>query len=250
MYGTLSMHRLYDRIINKVVKKASLSRFIRVGGEESEDSTDRFEAPFITVSREPGSGGKPMAKIVTKTLNFKFYDKRLMEDLAKSVKARKALLENIDERGRSAVEDLVHAAFNPDYVSDTRYIRHLCSVVLSAAIKGKVVILGRGANFITPFDKGLHIRVSAPYNDRVERAVKHEKISREEAIQTIKEIDQRRKEFIQQYFGKNISNPNYYDLVINTSNMKIEDAADLTIEAFKNKFPKFAEKHLKKTSKR
>jgi len=35
--------------------------------------------PFITVSREAGSGGKVIAKRVAKKLNFKYYDKKLIE---------------------------------------------------------------------------------------------------------------------------------------------------------------------------
>jgi cytidylate kinase len=238
------MHDLYARLINKVVKAKDLLRVGRIG-EEEEDPVERFKKPFITISREPGSGGKPVAKLVAKQLSFRFYDKQLLEDLSRSVRQRKELLEKIDERGRSAVEDLIHGVFNPDYVSDVRYIKHLSSVVLAAAIQGEVVILGRGANFITPFGKGLHVRISAPYSVRVERAVKYEKISREEAVQVIKSVDLRRKEYIRQYFGKNISNPNYYDLVINTADMSIEDAAEHVVLALKNKFPEYAKKRKK-----
>lgn len=240
------MQHFYDRLINKVMSSASLQRLKRTGVDEEAEPAYRFTQPFVTVSREPGSGGKPVARLVAKRLKFKFYNREIIEDVAKSVRQRKALLEGIDERGRTAIDDIIHGAFNPDYVSDTRYIRHLCQVVLSAAINGEVVILGRGANFITPFDKGLHIRVQAPYFIRVERAVKYEKILREEAIQIIKEVDERRKAFIKQYFAKDISSPNYYDVVINTTNMTIEDAASLIIEAFKNKFPDYARRYLKR----
>lgn len=237
------MRHLYDNLVNRFVKAKSLLR-VRMQKEEKKPE-DRFTKPFITISREPGSGGKPVAKLVAKQLGFRFYDKQLLEDLSQSVRQRKELLEKINERGRSVVEDLVHGFFNPDYVSDVRYIKHLGQVVLAAAMQGEVVILGRGANFITPFNKALHVRISAPYRVRVDRAVKYEKISREEAVQIIKEVDERRKEYIRQYFGRNISNPNYYDLVINTANISIEDTAEHVVLALKNKFPEYAKKRKK-----
>lgn len=240
------MPSLYGRLIERVLKSRSLGQVARVDSKESEGKPEEeFTEPFITISREPGSGGKPVARLIAKNLGFKFYNKKIIEDVSKSVRQRRALLESIDERGRTAVDDLVHSAFNPDYVSDVEYIRHLSKVILSAAIKGEVVVLGRGANFITPFEKGLHVRICAPYLVRVERAVKHEKISREEAVRVIKEVDQRRKDYIQQYFGKNISNPNYYDLVINTADMSIRDAVEHVILALKNKFPDYAKKRRK-----
>lgn len=240
------MPSLYDRLIEKVIKSRSLWRVERIEGETVDGKPEeRFTKPFITISREPGSGGRPVARLIAKQLGFTFYARRIIEDVAKSVRQRRALLESIDERGRTAVEDLVHAAFNPDYVSDIEYIRHLSKVILAAAIKGEVVILGRGANFITPFARGLHVRICAPYLVRVERAVHFEKISREEAVKVIKEVDQHRKEFIRQYFGKNISNQNYYDLVVNTADMSIEDAAEHVVLALKNKFPDYAKKRRK-----
>jgi cytidylate kinase len=240
------MPNLYDRLVNKVIRSRSLWRVDRVDTESLEgEPIERFTKPFITISREPGSGGKPVAKLLAKQLKFSFYDKRIIEDVAKTVRQRKALLESVDERGRSAIEDIIHGAFNPDYVSDVQYINHLGKVILSAAIKGEVVILGRGANFITPFNKGLHVRIGAPYPIRLERAVKYEKISRAKAVRVIKEVDSRRKEFIRQYFEKDITNPYYYDLVINTADMSIEDTAEHVVLALKNKFPKYAKKRKK-----
>ena len=245
VYRLIKMSSLYDRLVNKVMQSRALGRVHRLNTEEIDSSQDRFSEPFITVSREPGSGGKPVAQMVAKKLHFAFYNKQIVEDLSKSVHQRTVLLESVDERGRTAIEDIIHGIFNPDYVSDISYIEHLSRVILSAAYKGEVVILGRGANFITPFESGLHVRICAPYSVRVERAIKYEKISKEKAIQIIKETDTKRKEFIRQYFEKDITNPDYYDLVINTADMSIEDAAEQVMLALKNKFPEYAKKRRK-----
>jgi cytidylate kinase len=244
------MKNLYDKLVNKVLKSYSLTRYERIESSvEDIEPQERFTQPFITISREPGSGGKPVAKLLAKWLKFEFYDKHLLTDLSRSVRRRKALLKKIDEKGRSAVEDIVQSMFNPEYISDYDYIGHLSSVVLTAALKGEVVILGRGANFITPFEKGLHVRISAPYLTRVERAVEYEKISREEAIDVIKKIDADRRAYISQYFNKDIARSNYYDLVINTKKMNIRDTAEHVALALKNKFPEYAKKRRKLFSK-
>lgn len=240
------MKGLYDKLVNKVITLSKIAQIKRVDSSvEDSEPIEKFTQPFITISREPGSGGKPVAKLVREWLKFNFYDKKLITDLSKSVRRREALLKKVDERARTAIDDIVHSLFNPDYVSDVEYISHLSSVILTAAMKGGVVILGRGSNFITPFEKGLHARISAPYLVRVERAVKHEKISRDEAKEIIRKTDSQRKEYISHYFGKDISNANYYDLVINTADMSIEDAAEHVVLALKNKFPVYAKKRKK-----
>jgi cytidylate kinase len=45
-----------------------------------------------------------------------------------------------------------------------------------------------------------------------------------------------RKDFVKRYFNKNISNANYYDLVLNTEHLSLEQAVAIIIKAFKEKF--------------
>lgn len=193
-------------------------------------------APFITVSRESGSGGRPIAEMVAKALKFELMDENIAEEVAKSAKKRKGLIESVDEKSRGLVTDVIQSVLNPEYISDMTYIRHVTRVILIKAQKGKVVILGRGANFMIPSDSGLRVRIQAPYGIRVKRAIKYEKIDFEKARDIIRKIDTERKEFVRQYFGKNISNANYYDLILNTEHMTLQDARDLILLAFKRKF--------------
>lgn len=193
--------------------------------------------PFITLSRESGSGGKPIGRTVAKKLGFKLFDKELIELTAKKSKQRKQLIESLDEKDRGFVEDLVNSMLNPDYVAEETYLKHLCQVVLSVAHKGNCVIMGRGSNFITSQYGGLHVRIVAPFLVRAGYTAQYEGWSIYEARERVKEFDRERKEFIKKNFGKDPSNDNYYDLVINTTYYNIEQAANIIIAAFKQKFP-------------
>lgn len=192
--------------------------------------------PFITISRESGSGGAPVAKLVANALGFELYDEKFVEAIAKSAKKRTELIKSVDEKARGLVTDVLQSVLNPEYISDMTYIRHAAKVVLTRAHKGNVIFLDRGANFMVPSESGLRIRIQAPYKVRVQRAIKYQHIDLETAKETIRKYDTERKDFVRQYFGKNISNGNYYDLVLNTAHMTLEDAKDLIILAFKKKF--------------
>ncbi|MBU0619366.1 cytidylate kinase-like family protein [Patescibacteria group bacterium] len=192
--------------------------------------------PIITVAREPGSGGKPMARLLAKKLGFKFYDKRLVNLIARSSRQKAKLVKVLDERAFNIIEGVLASFNKASYIPPTTFIKNLWRVVLTLSQKGKVVILGRGANFIAPPENTLRIRVIAPLRHRIKMAIKYEGHSLKKAEETIRHYHFERKDFIKRYFHKNISNANYYDLVINTRILTIKDGACIAEEAFKQKF--------------
>lgn len=207
----------------------------RISKEQTELVT---QEPFVTISRDPGSGGKPIAKLLAKKLGFKFYDKKLLNEIAKTSKTREEILKQIDEKTRTQIEDLVHNLLNPEYMSERRYIKYLCKVILSLTQKGKVVILGRGSNFVAPNAFGLNVRITAPYRVCVARAVEYEKVPYHKAREIIRKTIAERAGFVKQYFGKDINNPKYYDITINTTYYSIEQTVEIIIKAFKEKLLK------------
>lgn len=225
------MRRISDILTNNLLPKlAAVPHLV------NKPKTSHSFRPIITVSREPGSGGRPIAEMVAKTLRFELYDEKFIEDIAKSTKRRADLIKSVDEKARGIVTDVLQSILNPDYISDMTYIRHAAKVILTRAHRGKAIFLDRGANFIIPTEWALRVRIQAPYAVRVARAVKHEGIDATRARSIIQKHDAERKDFVRQYFDKNISNANSYDLVLNTTHMTLEDARDLIIFAFKKKF--------------
>lgn len=216
-------------------KTLSYLQNFQIPGKLSKES---FGKPFITVSREAGSGGRPLAKHLAKKLNYDFYDEKLVDLISKKLGKKRRLITSLDEKQRNRVADMVKSMVDENFVTRDKYIKALCEVVLGLAQKGGCVILGRGANFITSFEDGLHLRVIAPYLKRVEYSAKYEGYSELEARQRIKRFDKERKEFVRRYFGKNPSNTNYYDLVLNTDHLTIKQATSIALKALKRKFPK------------
>jgi len=198
-----------------------------------------FTKPFITVSREPGSGGSPIAKAVAKKLNFKLVDDQIIDQIAKSTKKRKEIIASIDEKSRSAIADMVHATLNPEYVSGVKYKHELAKAILTYACKGNCVIIGRGAHLITPFTKGLHVNIISSYKNRVKMAMKFEGHDEEKAKKIIKEVEKERDDFIKKFFGRTLKKRTDFDLIINTDVLDLRGARDIVATAFRAKFPKW-----------
>lgn len=224
----------YYPLINKIIKGLNLKDQSFLPSELSTE--EAFAKPYITVSREPGSGGAPIARLVAEKLGFTFIDEQIVEEIAKSTKKRKEVIQAMDEKKQSAINSMVNSLLNEDYIDDLKYVSELVRVVLVYAHQGHCVLLGRGSNFITPFAHGLHVRITAPYQVRVQRAIDYEGFTAEQARHRIAEVEKERKEFVKQHLDKNLTKGNSYDLVINTTEFDIEDSRDIIIKAFCHKF--------------
>lgn len=230
---SMAMH--YYPLINKIITTFNLRERLSFINLESEQA---FSKPFITIAREPGSGGAPIAQAVAKKLGFTYVDDQIIEEIAHSTKKHKTLIKGIDEKSRTAIVDMIQSLLNTDYIDDIKYVTELAKIILTYAHQGNAVILGRGANFITPFAKGLHVNVTAPYSLRVQRAMEYEHLSEKGAKAVISKVENERKSFVKQYLKKDLAKPNSYDLTINTTYFSFDHARDLIIEAFYHKFPR------------
>lgn len=219
-------------LVDKQVKNYLLRRKL------NRKSNEEVFQPCITFSRENGSGGHLVAEKTAQKLGFKFYDEELIDLIAKKSHLKRRLIKSVDEKSQDTIESIINTFLGFEPLPKQEYIRGLIRVVLAIAYKGEAVILGRGSNFIVPSRYTLSVRVIAPIKVRLANSAKYEYPGR--SLNFIKEkmlkIHLERKNFIQKYFGKNISNANYYDLVLNTENLSVKQATNIVIAAFKEKF--------------
>lgn len=228
-----------DRLVNKAIEKSQLERVAKL-------RIKTHWSPDIIISRDPGSGGHVIAEKLAKKMGWLLFDKPLMRKLSKELDIPEDEVANIDEHSRSWSADLIHSIFNPDYVSDIRYITQLKKLLSHAAKQNDLVIIGHGANYILPPDRCFRVRVTASFSKRVDNTYKYEgKKSREEARLWVEKIEKRYNQFIRQYFGKNPHNPWDYDLVISTDNYSLGQVVDIISHAYFVKFPE-EKKHFKK----
>jgi len=199
---------------------------------------DSVFAPCITFSQETGSGGRKIAESVAKQLGFKFYNKELIEMIAKKSKLKKELIDSIDEKTQNTIESIVNSFLGVEAASEHTYIKSLIWVMLSVARRGSAVFLGRGGNFIIPPDQALRVRIIAPIKVRISNSAKYEHphLSLARIRDKIMKVHLERKDFVKKYFNKDISNANYYDLVVNTQFLTLSQSTEIIINAFQKRF--------------
>lgn len=96
------------------------------------------------------------------------------------------------------------------------------------------VISGRGGQCILQNKKNcFHVRIVAPLEDRIERAIKVKNVDPKKAKKIVTEIDNRRHAYIKHYFKQDSRDPGLYHIIINSSKVDIDKAAKWIVELSK-----------------
>ena len=200
-----------------------------------------MEKKIITISREFGSGGRTIGRMVAERLGIPFYDKELVDQIAvESGFAPKF----VEEHGAlSPGSSLFSYAFAPQGVpgvmnglSTADFLWNIqCSVILQLAEQGPCVIVGRNADYILK-DRpdALHAFVFADVPYRAERIVRRYGESEKSPEQRLNEKDKRRRVNYQHYTGRTWGQSQNYDISLDTGVLGIDQCVDIICKIVEN----------------
>jgi cytidylate kinase len=186
---------------------------------------------IITLSGEPGAGGRIVAARLAEKLGIEIFHKEVINEMAKSAEVSEKLVETLDERGLSTLEDWISSLVHERHLWPDRYMQHLMKAIGTIGKHGRAVIVGRGANFILPPEKRFSVRIVAPQAWRINRVAKEFEISAEDAKRRVMRTESDRRAFIRKYFNADIADPTNYDLTINTAVLSVDDAVKVISSA-------------------
>ena len=187
--------------------------------------------PVITVSKEPGADGNILAQKIAERLDLDIFNRDIIKGIAESAKISASVIETLEKKRLSGVEDFISSLVNKHYLYPGVYLEHLMKVVCTIAEHGRAVIVGRGANFILPPEKRFSVRMVAPLDVRIQNIARRFDVSAEEAKRRVIRRESRRSAFIRHSFNADISDPLHYDLTITTGKLSIESAVEAVIGA-------------------
>jgi len=183
---------------------------------------------IITISRQMGSGGIPIAQKVAEKLGYTLVDGDAILEVAEQYGLTRESVEQADEKPPHFVENL-------DTPHETALLL-IELIILDFALKGNVIIYGRGGqDLLKGINSVLRVRIIAPFEERVERWAEREWLDPERARKLVRRSDQQRAGFIKYYFDRDWDDPLGYDLVINTERLNEESAVRLICDAIKDR---------------
>lgn len=183
---------------------------------------------IITISREMGGGGIPIAHQAAEELGYKLIDGDTLRDIGPQYGLTNEVLAQIDEKPPAFIENLDRQI--------ELGMHRIQLIVLEQALKGNVIIYGRGGQDLLPdINSVCRVRVIAPFEDRVERWAEREWIDPDLAHSMVRKSDQQRAGFIKYYYDRDWEDPLHYDLVINTARLSFDMAVKLIVDGVKDK---------------
>lgn len=192
--------------------------------------------PFtIALSREAGTPAVEVARAIGERLGWPVYDREVAAQIAQELHLPVAVVEHMDERRQSWLLECVESFSSRCLLSESRYFRHLLSLIRSLGQQGRCVIVGHGAEFILPPHTTLRVRLIGDREDRIDRFARRLHLNHGTAAHKLHELSHERRRFLREHFHVDPTQPRHYDLVLNTSHWSPSDCADFILRALEHK---------------
>ena len=185
---------------------------------------------IITISREYGSGGRFIGKLIAEKLGISFYDNELLEKAANISGISQGCVENFDETKDGAFS-YAQGLYGMDMSLGQKVFLAQFDVIKRLAKEESCVIVGRCADYALRHNPDLKsIFIYAPIEKRIETIMKRFDLTEDKAKSQINKEDKGRASYYNYYTSKKWGSIDSYDICINSSLMSAEKTVDFIIE--------------------
>lgn len=191
---------------------------------------------LVTISREYGSGGRIIGKILAQKLEVPFYDKEELIDLAAERSGfSKELLAGAELKAKNSFAYNLSSAlsFNeatsgsPLSVNEKLFLATF-QTIREIGEKGEAVIVGRCADYVLREIAGVtNVFIYADQEDRLRRAVESYGENPDDVREIVATYDKARQNYYNYHTGQKWGEFKNYNLAINRSYITEEEAANL-----------------------
>lgn len=200
---------------------------------------------IITVSRQYGSGGRYVAKMLAEKFGIPFYDKELISLAAKESGFAESLFENAE---KNTTYSLLYSLSMFGVASGGAYGLPLSDkvfliqsdIIKQVAEKGPCVIVGRCADYVLREKQNVvNLFLYSDMDSCIKRATTYYNLDPNKADDAIQKTNKKRAAYYNYYTGERWGETKNYHLSINTDSIGIENCVDVAaryIEAFDSKF--------------
>jgi cytidylate kinase len=178
---------------------------------------------LITISRQIGSLGTEIAKLVSSKLDYEYIDKERIGEALADYGFPERELEAYDEKRPSLWE-----SFSGER---KKFLHFMQAVIYDFARKGNVVIVGRGSQVLLKDLPGaFHVRIKAPFDIRVKRIMEREGDDERHVKRILRRWDRDASGYIRYLFNVDWDDQSLYDMIINTRKISVDTAAKMILD--------------------
>lgn len=208
---------------------------------------NKNEQFVITINRELGSGGRTVGRMLAEKLDVPFYDKAVIKALQEKYHLTTAEIERLKGRKHSWWADverilkidagmgsnyyLPQKSDAPDLLTTDEMFKTETLILQDLAVEKSCVVAGRSGFFVfRDHPNHLSILIQATMDYRVERVMRKQNITEDEARKTIEQVDKMRENYVKKYTGTSRYDTRNYQLVISMDDLTEDDAAEIIMD--------------------
>ena len=156
---------------------------------------------IITIGRQHGSSGREIARLLAEKLNYKCYDKEIVDEAANHSDFSRDLIDAFDEKRMSAF--ILHAGgygLNENFRLNMQVVSAQFEAMRNIAEKGNCIFVGRCADYILrDHDDLISVFILGDMDERLKCLERRQGLDEVEARKKIKEgtLDEKKREMFE-----------------------------------------------------
>lgn len=195
----------------------------------------------ITITRQFGSMGRPIARKMAEMLGIEYYDRDLVDQAAEKLNLPVSVINEVEEKANSLAKNPFFRMASPlgsgTTTTQDKIFEAQQNIIKFLAEKETCVIVGRCADFtLSEMENAIHIYIYASYEARLEHCIKDLGMEEDEARRMMAAVDKARESYHMNFTGYMPDDKSHKDILIDSSLLGVEGTAEYLVELVKKKF--------------
>lgn len=194
-----------------------------------------MEKYVVTITRQFGSMGRPIARKISDILGIEYYDRDIVDETARKMNLPVSTVSDEEESAGSSLYNFLFPLGMESAERKDRIFETQRAIITDLADKESCIVIGRCSDYILrDLPNLLNIYIYAPYDYRYERCINDLKIPPELAKKMITTVDKEREKYHWKYAGYGCMDNK--DIMINTQLFGVDKTAEVLADIIRRKF--------------
>ena len=191
----------------------------------------------ITITRQFGSLGRPIAKKLSEILGGEFYDRDIVEETARKTGLSVSTVSDKEETARKSFLYMGYPLGMGKDDEQDEIFKNQVSIIRQLADKQSCIVVGRCSDYILrEREDCMHVFIYASYEHRMKNCVESLGMTEAEAKKMIAKVDKARDVYHKTYAGFLPGDFRYKDVMIDSSLLGVDGTANAIAQIAKERF--------------
>ena len=192
---------------------------------------------IVTITRQFGSLGRPIAREMSELLKIEYYDRDIVEATSKKMNLPVSKISEHEETYSTNLFSMLLPLGSDSIAKQDEIYNVQKQVIREMAEKESCIIVGRCADYIFRDHRNvLNIYIYAPVDARYKNCVEVLKMKPEEATKMIYKVDKARTAYHKRYAKYAPGDPDSKQIMIDSSMLGVRGTAEILAEIVQKRF--------------